>query len=47
MGAYVTTSQSFLFLLLQDAKNPLFKSLLPIFKNYAARESNLLDEAKF
>jgi hypothetical protein len=44
MGAYVTTSQSFLFLLLQDAKSPYFKQLLPILKRMTDRENELLNE---
>ena len=47
LGAYVTTSQSFLFLLLKDAKHPSFKFLLPILKRFSERENKLLNEAKF
>jgi nicotinamidase-related amidase len=47
MGAYVTTSQSFLYLLLQDYKHPQYKAILPIFKRQFTRDNKLLDEAKF
>jgi hypothetical protein len=47
LGAYVTTSQSFLFLLLKDAKHPKFKSLLPILKRFSERDNKLLNAAKF
>jgi isochorismate hydrolase len=47
MGAYVTTSQSFLFMLLQDSMHKSFKSLLPIFKRQFNRENKLLDDSKF
>ncbi len=47
LGAYLTTSQSFLFLLLQDSSHPKFKELLPILKRFSSRENSLLNSAKF
>lgn len=47
MGAYITTSQSFIFLLLKDANHPSFKSILPILKRFTERENKLLNDAKF
>jgi nicotinamidase-related amidase len=46
MGVYVTTSQSLLFLLLQDANHPKFKQLLPIFKRMS-QGNELNDIARF
>ncbi len=42
MGAYVTTTQSFLYLLLRDGKHPFFKSLLHIFKSNSKRDKSIL-----
>lgn len=47
LGAYVTTSQSFLFLMLQDANHPKFKELLPILKRLSTRKNSILDETRF
>ncbi len=46
MGAYITTTQSLLFLLLQDSTHPMFKSLVHIFKDYSSKEKLILN-AKF
>jgi hypothetical protein len=42
-GAYVTTSQSFLFLLIGDSKSPYFKRLLHIFKRQMTRDNYLIN----
>ena len=44
MGAYLTTSQSFMFLLLRDSNHDSFKSLLNIFKSYSNRENSILNK---
>lgn len=41
-GAYITTSEALMFLHLQDANNPNFKKLLPMFKK--ERRTELLNE---
>jgi isochorismate hydrolase len=43
LGAYITTFQSLLFLLMQDAKHPSFKTLLPILKKSATKEGILFN----
>lgn len=47
MGAIITTSQSFLFLLMQNSDNPYFKSILHILKAFSTRENILLNESQF
>ncbi len=42
MGAYLTSTQGFLFLLLRDVAHPNFKSLLHIFKSYSNRDNSIL-----